>query len=288
MAKRGWLRTIALPALAAARAVHARYLVRRFRRPPPDRPRSARHALPGELIVSLTSYPARFATLDLTLRSLLAQSVQPDRLILWIAHGDMPRLPHRVLALQDEGVSIRSCDDLRSYKKLIPALEAFPDAFVVTADDDVHYAADWLATLVGGVVAGEPVVVARRTHRLKRRENGRIAPYAEWAWDVRDQAARRPSTDLVPTGAGGILYPPGAFGRAVLDCAALTRLCPDGDDIWFFWMARLNGTRHRQAGGRFWRINWPSSQRSSLWSGNEGGGNDRMIDAMEAEFGPLP
>lgn len=287
MGTRRWLRLLLLPALETARAIHGRHLMRRFRRPP-DAVRPAPHALPGELVVSLTSYPARFPTLDLTLRSLLAQNVMPDRLILWIAHGDMDLLPERVLALQDEGLSIRPCDDIRSYKKLIPALQAFPGAYIVTADDDVHYASDWLATLVEGVTAGEQVVVARRTHRLKRRQGGRIAPYAGWQWDVRDAAAQRPSTDLVPTGAGGILYPPGAFGPAVLDRALFTRLCPDGDDIWFYWLARLNGTRHRQAGGRFWRINWPSSQRSSLWSGNEGGGNDRMIAAMEAEFGPLP
>lgn len=287
MGRRRWLRLLALPALEAARAIHGRYLMRRFRRAP-DPVRPAPHKLPGELIVSLTSYPARYATLDLTLRSLLAQSVKPDRLILWIAHGDMDLLPERVRALLEEGVSIRACDDIRSYKKLIPALEAFPGAFIVTADDDVHYASDWLATLADGVTPGERTIVARRTHRVKRREDGRIAPYAEWQWDVRDAAARRPSTDLMPTGAGGILYPPGAFAPAVLDRDRFTRLCPDGDDIWFFWLARLNGTRHRQAGGRFWRINWPSSQGSSLWSSNEEGGNDRMIAAMEAEFGPLP
>ena len=37
------------------------------------------HPLPGKLVVSLTSYPPRFAALPLTMRSLLCQAVKPDR-----------------------------------------------------------------------------------------------------------------------------------------------------------------------------------------------------------------
>ena len=40
-----------------------------------------KHSLPAELIVSLTSYPARFATLALTLESLLAQTIRANRMI---------------------------------------------------------------------------------------------------------------------------------------------------------------------------------------------------------------
>ena len=36
----------------------------------PVYPRKRKHGLPGELVVSLTSYPPRYATLGLTLRSL--------------------------------------------------------------------------------------------------------------------------------------------------------------------------------------------------------------------------
>jgi hypothetical protein len=44
---------------------------RRLRRPRPGK----RHGLDGELIVSLTSYPARYDTLHLTLGCLLDQSI---------------------------------------------------------------------------------------------------------------------------------------------------------------------------------------------------------------------
>src|SRR5579864_6248399 len=96
------------------------------------------HGLPGTLVVSLTSYPPRFPTVALTLRCLLTQSIKPDHVILWIAHADEARLPPEVLALRALGLEIRSTEDLRSFKKIVPALRDFPDAFIVTADDDVY------------------------------------------------------------------------------------------------------------------------------------------------------
>src|SRR6056297_1722336 len=54
------------------------------------------HGLPGELIVSLTSYPKRFKTLPLTLASILNQSVKPNKVILWIAYEDKSKLPKKV------------------------------------------------------------------------------------------------------------------------------------------------------------------------------------------------
>jgi hypothetical protein len=97
------------------------------------------HPLPGKLIVSLTSYPLRFATLPLTLRSLLCQAVKPDRIVLWVPHDDEPIIPEAVRRLTSYGVEIRTTDDIKSFKKIIPAVRAFPDAFIVTADDDVYY-----------------------------------------------------------------------------------------------------------------------------------------------------
>src|SRR6478736_6608940 len=104
------------------RKLHANYLVSR-------RPRRGNkpHGLPGELVVSLTSYPIRFRTLHKTIRSLLGQDIRADRVILWLADGDEQYLPDDVRELQQLGLEIRNCADFRSYKKIIPALEAFPE-----------------------------------------------------------------------------------------------------------------------------------------------------------------
>ena len=96
----------------------------------------APHGLRSPLIVSLTSYPARFGSLHLVLRSLLTQSVRADRVVLWLDEGDEHLLPPAVTSL---GVETRICPRWRSYKKIIPTLMEWPEAHIVTADDDIYY-----------------------------------------------------------------------------------------------------------------------------------------------------
>jgi hypothetical protein len=240
------------------------------------------HGLSNGLFVTLTSYPPRFRTLHLTLETILQQSVRPDGILLWIAREDIGKLPPKVTALERRGVTICPCDDLRSYKKLVFALEAHPDSFLVTADDDVRYPPDWLERLVDALDPGAPgaEILCHRAHRIAFTASGDIAPYRDWAVDVQDDAARQPSTDLVPTGVGGILYPPRSLDREVTNRDLFLALAPTADDLWFYWMARKAGTRHRKVGRRFPRHSWPGSQVEPLYSENLNGGNDRQIAAL--------
>ncbi|UYY57058.1 hypothetical protein [Sphingomonas sp. S2-65] len=245
-----------------------------------------RHGLPGALVVNVTSHRARYSSLHLTLRSLLDQSLLADRTILWLAPGDLATLPDESRALTAHGLEIRLCEELRSYKKLVPALEAFPLAFHVTADDDVYYPTDWLAGLVRGYEAGDPAIIAWRAHMLHFREDGRLAPYTDWEAATSRIVAGKDGR-LFPTGVGGILYPPASLHPDVLDRCAFTRFCPEGDDIWFFWMAQRQGSNHRRVDGWLDLVEWPGTQEAGLRVGNISGGNDRQIRAMETEFGLL-
>ena len=241
------------------------------------------HSLPGELVISLTSYRPRFPHLHLALLSLLDQSVRPDRLILWISHAEMDDLPKAVTSLVRLGLDIRATRELRSYKKLIPALEMFPQAFIATADDDVLYPRDWLEALCANQGHdGGRVIGCHRAHRIPRPEGGRLRPYREWHWDVADSASRQPSVDLVPTGVGGILYPPRSLHPATTDDAAFLRLCPDADDLWFYWMARRAGSRHCRVGSGFRMLHLPGTIENGLFAT---GANDPQIANLSSEYG---
>ena len=65
-----------------------------------------------------------------TLYSLLNQTVKPDEVVLWLAKEQFPNgnddIPPAVLDLQKNGLTIKWCEDLRSYKKLIPSLKEYP------------------------------------------------------------------------------------------------------------------------------------------------------------------
>jgi hypothetical protein len=241
------------------------------------------HSLPGRLIVSITSFPPRFGTLALALRSLLRQTVTADQTVLWIAHKDMPLLPQNVLDLQSAGLTIRATEDFRSYTKIIPALDSFPDAFICTADDDIYYRPSWLAELVKEDNHVQKVIACHRAHRISLDEQSRFRPYNRWHMNVQQ---RGQSPRLFPTGVAGILYPPGALVHSPSDRQAIWDLCPYGDDIWLYWMARRNGFTYKTAGRHRELITLPGSQKQALWHDNLAGGrNDEMIRKMAARYG---
>ncbi|WP_158914599.1 glycosyltransferase family 2 protein [Caulobacter sp. S45] len=240
----------------------------------------------GQLVVSLTSYPPRFATLDLTLRSLLLQTVQPDHVVLWIANQDMDALPKEVRRLESWNLEIKATADLRSYKKIIPALAAFPSAYIVTADDDVYYPPNWLSTLVDAVDPINPHIACHRGHMPAFELSGAMSPYAKWRWNV---SCAEGSQILFPTGVGGVMYPPNSLAREVMDEETFLSLCPSADDVWLYFMGRLADARYRTTAEPFRILNWPRSQKESLHSKNVvDNANDVQIRAMERRFGVLP
>ncbi|MDH3239926.1 MAG: glycosyltransferase [Alphaproteobacteria bacterium] len=226
---------------------------------------SRQHGLPGELIISLTSFPRRFPTLQYTLQSLRDQTIRADKIILWLAEQDVPLLPE---AVRKMGVRIEAVPDVRSFKKLVFAIERYPEAFIATADDDVFYKPDWLEDLVEGFDPADPSIVCHRAHRLPAGIGSSIAEYREWEWDVQDEKARQPSPDLMPTGLGGVLYFPGCLHRDVTNIQAFTELCPDADDLWFVWQAHRAGSRYKKVGKAFPLLYWAGTQTECLFNSN--------------------
>lgn len=243
------------------------------------------HGLGAPLIVSLTSYPKRFDVLHLTLTCLLCQTIVPDEIILWISDADFDELPVPVLLLQKRGLKICRTKDLRSFKKIIAALRCRPDAYIVTADDDVYYPADWLEGLVKTSIACPGRIVAHRVHRILYDDTGQMESYERWTKNIVQGHEGRA---LFATGVGGVLYPPQSLHPDVLLENLFMSLCPDGDDLWLYWMAQRKGSLVCHVGPKPRLIEWPGSQQSALRSVNRGtpneSGNDRAIAALTDYF----
>ncbi len=196
-----------------------------------------------KLIVTLTSFPERMYDIHFTIYSLLNQSLKPDAVILWLAPSQFPNgendIPEAVLKLKDNGLTIKWCEDLRSYKKLIPALKEFPKDILVTADDDIFYPINWLELLYAGYLRDPKSVQCHRGHRLQFDKDGNILPYKKWKHRINHDIA---SFHNFFTGAGGVLYPPHTLYRDIADVKLFQKLAPNADDIWFWAMAVLADT----------------------------------------------
>lgn len=196
-----------------------------------------------KLIVSLTSFPDRIKTVHITINTLLNQTVKPDKLILWLADSQFPNkendLPDELLKLKGLGLEIRWCEDLKSYKKLIPALKEFPEDIIVTADDDLYYQRDWLESLYSAYLENQNYIYTRRACGIKL-ENNILSITPHYA-----NSNYKPTLLNQLLGGAGTLYPPHSLNEDVFNTDLIKTLIPTHDDIYFWIMAVLNGTRIR-------------------------------------------
>lgn len=193
------------------------------------------------VIVSLTSYPARISTVKYTVFSLLWQSVMPEKIILWLGETQFPNgkgIPLSLLKLQKDLFEIRFTDDIKSYKKLIPALKTFPDKIIVTADDDIYYKKNWLDILWCSHKTHPDYIIAHRGYLIEYADNA-VLPYNQWG----DMKKNTVSQYNFPTSGAGILYPPHCFYRDINNQELFMKLAPYADDIWFYFMVILNNKK---------------------------------------------
>mgnify|MGYP000181982649 FL=1 len=238
------------------------------------------------LYVSLTSFPPRFETLAEVLSALLQQSLKPGKICLWIYHNDLKKLQHAVPKSILKRIKVYGCEELYSYKKILPLLKRNPSVDVVTADDDVIYPRDWLQSLVEKSNECPGHVVAHRVHKITLDKSQNPNPYKSWQWC--DESAVQPSPLNFQTEVGGVLYPCGSLNKRVLEVEMLQKLCPGNDDIWLYFMTRLNNNYVVATGEKFQYPHIPESQNQALWKTNvERNRNDRYFRNMASVFGSV-
>lgn len=194
-----------------------------------------------QVIVSLTSYGNRIYDVHLAIESIMQQTAQPNKIILWLSneYKDAP-LPIRIQKQIDRGLDVRYCKDLGPHTKLIPALKQYPDDVIITIDDDCIYASDMIENLINSYRKAPQYIHTNRARQIKLSANGLPDTYRNWNI-LENQHGASPLYFL--TGVGGTLYPPHTLSDEVFNEDAFLRLCPKADDIWFYAMALLNNTQ---------------------------------------------
>lgn len=244
------------------------------------------------VVVSLTSYPGRFPTLPIVLRSLLFQSRVPDAIVVWLdcSPGDLPDWADDFVR---SGIQFRFVKSgLKSHNKWFYALREFSDSSVVTVDDDIAYPRRTLESLVAAHKTFPEAVCALRCHRINRTNEGEVLPYWTWGLSNRKGVALGPSDDLIATGCWGALYPPHVFegNDFAFDEDLFLRHAPDADDIWLKFMEIISGRKVYKAKSSIRMFDIPGTQSVALAKENcfpdDTGiaGNDRAVAALSHLF----
>lgn len=193
------------------------------------------------IIVSLTSYPARIQGVHETIITLLNQTVKPDKIILWLSEDEFvdkeENLPSELLALREYGLIINWCNkNIKSYKKLLPALEQYSNDIIITADDDVYYDCFLIESLYNAYLKNPNYIYTRRAVEMDFQDTNLkyISPRTNY-YNHRQEA----SFLNQQMGGSGCLYPPNSLHKDVFKISLL----PTHDDAYFWAMAVLNNTK---------------------------------------------
>jgi hypothetical protein len=241
-----------------------------------------------EVIVSVTSYPKRLKALPLCIKSILMQTVLPDRIVIYLGSDTQWKdIPQELLDYQKYGVEIYIDDtqNLKPHKKYYYALQRYPEANVITVDDDLVYPQDMIADLLNANKMYPNAVCARRVHKITFNKSGNINPYVLWKKEWKKN--KQPSNCLLGTGCGGILYPPQVVDKRAFDADAIINCCLEADDIWLKCMEVLANRKvlYVPSGLDFAVV--PDTQATALKNDNIGmkSLNDKFLISVMNKYG---
>ncbi len=241
------------------------------------------------LIVSLTSYPPRIEKAHIAIESLLHQSIKPEKVILWLSYEEFPNrekdLPKQITDLKKyDNFHIEWYKNIKSYKKLIPALINYPDAVIVTADDDSIYGPKNLEILYKNHLKYKKDILSFKVYYMPV-INGKLLPRDKWipmvyfgtSFVVNKHGiiqlyyGNKPiyGLNFLQVGSSMVLYPPHSFDDEFFDEKTFSNILANDDDTWVWTMSMLRNINKRlivDKRARYFVI--PDSQKVSLHSIN--------------------
>lgn len=242
----------------------------------------------SDIIVSLTTYNKRIYDVTFTIESIMQQSAKANRIVLWLDYSfEGKELPQSLKNQQNRGLEVMYCKDIRSYKKLIPSLQNFPDSAIITVDDDLLYEYDLIEHLINGYQTYPQYIQSCRGHEMIFDSCNHILPYMKWHQHVKKLGVNK---NYFFTSGGGTLFPPHIFDEEIYNEEVFTEICKYADDVWFNAMAiknmvKTNKVYTRDLGGDDFYVN-EAMQDLSLKEINTKGEmlNDAQIKQVFAKY----
>lgn len=190
------------------------------------------------IIVSLTSFPKRIEKVWMVIETIFNQTYKPDKIVLTLSELQFPekKIPKKLLEQTKRGLEIIwTEDDIRSHKKYYYVMQKYPNAIIITVDDDILYEKSLIEKLLE-FHKQHPTCVLCNSASLKIGEN-----YADWE-NLLFQPTQA-TFNIMQLGGTGTLYPPNSLYKDVFRKDVFLDICPLADDIWLNAMAVLNNTK---------------------------------------------
>lgn len=245
-----------------------------------------------DIIISLTSFPARINTVWMTIYCLFQQKVMPGHIILTLSLEDFPKglqdLPSKLLRLQDKGLEIKFVkENLKPHKKYYYVMKENPNSTVITVDDDMLYRDDMLYELLKLHEIYPHAVCANTVSKIGYSRNEKVfLPYADWEWVFSFKPVD--SHSLMPIGVNGVLYPPHSVEKAsiLFDKGKIEKLALTTDDLWLKCCELIANVK--VCGNSYYctppRIPSTASTALTLTNTGDNGRNDIQWNLLNKEF----
>ena len=219
-------------------------------------------------ILSLTSFPARFASLPELIPSLKNQTLPPAEIHLNIAKSEIGQLTQSVRNhLEVAGIKIFEVSDIGPGKKLIPTLNR-TDFPVIVIDDDLIIEPDLTLKIMIQHNLYPNSIIASRAHHVTVEKSGTIQTFAQW--DKQWSESNGPEAEMFATSGAGTLFTQELLHPEALDEDLYAELSFHTDDLWWYFQARRIGVNVRRVPG-VRPLNFiPDTQEQGLWrTGNK-------------------
>lgn len=203
---------------------------------------SINHSKEKEIIISLTTHGKRIHSVFRTIECMFQQTYKANRIVLWLGNKEYNNINELPITLQNQikrGLEVKFVKDIRSYTKLIYALKLFPNAAIITIDDDILYPCDFIEKLVFSHSNHPTAICCNAVRHLELKTPKKFYPYRKNELETK---ITQHYSCYIAEGFAGILYPPYALSNEVFNEKIFLSLAPNADDIWFKAMALLNNT----------------------------------------------
>lgn len=191
-----------------------------------------------KIVVSLTTHGKRLEYVHIAIKSMMMQTCKPDKIVLYLDESSGDKKINKEDELIKAGLTIvRGKENLRPHCKYYYAMQDYPDALLITVDDDIIYPDNVIQDLYEAHLKYPEVVIAHRAHGAFDRE-GKQLKCKDFLWEV---SSATPESTLCATGVGGILYPVGNYREAFLQKDVIKSCSLNADDIWLMYMEAYQG-----------------------------------------------